>query len=686
MTDRIGQQLGNYRLTQLLGRGGFAEVYLGYHLRLQRQAAIKVLHAYLSEQKTEMFQQEAQIIAALDHPNIVRILDFDVQNGIPFLVMDYLPHGTLRQLHPQGERVPLPTIVSHVKQVAGALQYAHDRRLIHRDVKPENMLIGQRNEVVLSDFGIAAIAHSTSSMTAQASVGTIYYMAPEQIQAQARAASDQYALGIVVYEWLSGKRPFHGSFMEIFAKHLMTPPPPLQEILPELSIEIEEVVLTALAKDPKQRFGSVQAFARALEQASQGTLPAEQSRPADPAYARVPLALIATVPAVQPQQAVELSTNDITVSDRLTPASTLVPQTPPAAQTADKPTLSRRTMLVGVASAAAVAAVVGTTVLVITHQESSASHIPTLPDQAVTAPTVTITRPFTYRGHSDHVKAVAWSPDGQHIVSGSNDKTAQVWNSSDGRVIFTYRGHSNNVDTVAWSPDGKRLASGSDDKTVQVWNTNNGNAVFTYRGHIGTVWGVTWSRDGKRIASGSDDGTVHVWNASDGNAVFIYRGHSSLVWGVTWSPDGKQIASCSDDNTVRVWNASDGSDVFTYRGHTDHVHKIAWSPDGKRIASGSYDRTVQVWNISNGSAVITYRGHSDAVDAVAWSPDGKWIASGSWDKTVRVWDASNGGNVFTYGGHSDMVWGVTWSPDGKWIASGSRDQTVQVWHVDRLAV
>ena len=269
--NREGQQLGNYRLERLLGRGGFAEVYLGQHLRLGRQAAIKVLHTYLSEKEIDAFQREAQIIATLDHPNIIRILDFDVQNGVPFLVMDYLPNGTLRQRHHRGEQVPFPTVASYVKQVAEALHYAHEQRLIHRDVKPENMLIGRRNEVVLSDFGIAAIAHSTSSMTAQASIGTVPYMAPEQIQEHPRAASDQYALGIVIYEWLSGELPFNGSFTEIFAKHLMTPPPPLRQKVPALSAEVEQVVSTALAKDPRQRFGSIQAFATALEQASQAT-------------------------------------------------------------------------------------------------------------------------------------------------------------------------------------------------------------------------------------------------------------------------------------------------------------------------------------------------------------------------------------------------------------------------------
>ncbi len=267
--NRVGQQLGNYRLERLLGRGGFAEVYLGRHLRLQRQASIKVLHTYLSEREIKDFQREAQIIAALDHPNIVRVLDFDVQRGVPFLVMDYLPNGTLRQRHERGQRLPLATVVSYVKSVADALQYAHNLRLIHRDVKPENMLIGRHNEVILSDFGIAAIAHNTSSMTAQSSVGTIPYMAPEQIQAQARAASDQYSLGIVVYEWLCGERPFEGSYTEIFAKHLMTPPPSLRQKIPKLPAEVEQVVLKALAKEPQQRFPTIQAFANALEKASQ---------------------------------------------------------------------------------------------------------------------------------------------------------------------------------------------------------------------------------------------------------------------------------------------------------------------------------------------------------------------------------------------------------------------------------
>src|SRR6266571_4515499 len=269
MTDRVGQQLGNYRLLTLLGKGSFAEVYLGQHVRFKQQAAIKVLHTHLTGTEAEHFQREAETIAALAHPGIVRVFDFDVQDSIPFLVMEYAPNGSLRRRHPKGEVIPLPTLVSYVKQVADALQFAHEHKIIHRDVKPENMLLGRREEVLLSDFGIATVAHSTSSLSASAegTSGTLAYMAPEQIEGHSRPASDQYALAVVAYEWLCGERPFEGSVSELIAQHLSMPPPPLHERVPTIPPEGEQVVLRALAKDPKARFATVADFATALEMA-----------------------------------------------------------------------------------------------------------------------------------------------------------------------------------------------------------------------------------------------------------------------------------------------------------------------------------------------------------------------------------------------------------------------------------
>ena len=224
---RIGQQLGNYRLHSLLGEGGFAQVYLGEHVYLKTQAAIKLLHMKLAApDDLDSFLKEAQTVARLVHPHIVRVLEFGLDGQTPFLVMDYATGGTLRQRHHRGTLLPLSTVVSYVKQVTDALQYAHDKKFIHRDIKPENMLIGERDAVLLSDFGIALIAQSTRYQSTQDVVGTVAYMSPEQIQGKPRPASDQYSLGIVVYEWLTGDRPFHGSFIErsgepeVYDKHM----------------------------------------------------------------------------------------------------------------------------------------------------------------------------------------------------------------------------------------------------------------------------------------------------------------------------------------------------------------------------------------------------------------------------------------------------------------------------------
>ena len=178
---REGQQLGNYRLIRLLGQGGFAEVYLGEHIYLDTPAAIKVLHTQLASDEVESFRAEARTIARLVHPHIVRVLDYGVEGKTPFLVMDYAPNGTLRKRYPKGVPLPLSSIVSYVTQLADALQYAHEQKVIHRDVKPENMLLDRRNEVLLSDFGIAVVAQSShyhSTQSIQELAGTIAYMAP----------------------------------------------------------------------------------------------------------------------------------------------------------------------------------------------------------------------------------------------------------------------------------------------------------------------------------------------------------------------------------------------------------------------------------------------------------------------------------------------------------------------------
>jgi serine/threonine protein kinase len=273
MANLIGQQLGSYILTDLLGQGAFATVYLGEHIRLHSRAAIKVLYTRLADESVDHFLAEAQIIARLNHPHIVRVFDYNVENGTPYLVEDYAPNGTLRKRHPMGTILPLDAVVNYTKQIADALQYAHDQKVIHRDVKPQNLLLGQHNQILLSDFGIATVSESSRLSSFQDIAGTAPYMSPEQFKGLPRRASDQYSLAIVVYEWLSGTCPFRGTFTEIASQHLYASPPSLRKVAPLLPQNVEEVVSIALAKEPEQRFNSVRSFAHALEQASKEVSP-----------------------------------------------------------------------------------------------------------------------------------------------------------------------------------------------------------------------------------------------------------------------------------------------------------------------------------------------------------------------------------------------------------------------------
>ena len=288
MQNLVGQQFGNYHLTRLIGKGGYAEVYLAEHIHLNNlQHAIKVLTATnLKDYQREEFLAEARTIANLQRLNshVVQIQDFGIQSskdgidgGIPYFVMEYAPEGTLRNLYPHGTKVPLERIIFYIKQTAEALQCAHDQTppIVHRDVKPENMLLRSLDHILVSDFGIAVTGKTglqVKPVGETGVVGTATYMAPERLSNHTRRASDQYSLGIVVYEWLCGYPPFDGTDKEICYKQLVVPPPSLYPMYPHVTKEIEDVVMQALAKKPEDRYPTVQAFAHALEVAVQSAL------------------------------------------------------------------------------------------------------------------------------------------------------------------------------------------------------------------------------------------------------------------------------------------------------------------------------------------------------------------------------------------------------------------------------
>lgn len=630
MNDRVRLNLGNYQLLQLIGQGGYAEVYLAQHKYLKKKVAVKVLSGRFTNQDVNGFLREAQIIAAFNHPHILSVFDFGMANAhTPFLVMQYAARGTLRNRYDNGTQVPLPIVTSYVKYLAEALQYAHDARIIHRDVKPENILLDEWDNLLLSDFGIASVICNSMSVDTTDSTGTPHYMAPEQFTGKPVVGSDQYALAIVAYEWLCGIRPFHGNSHALAYQHKEAIPSPLRRYNAQVPPEVEAVVFRALAKDPRQRFSRIQEFAQAFEQAAH----------ASPAHVIPNM----TMPKIE---AVVRYTSTIPVP--LSPAA-FIPSTPSSI-------LSGTRSIPGTAP-------IGTTLLI-------------------------------GEGHTDLIQALTWSPDGSRLASASMDRTMKVWNvrNVENPLRFSIK-LASEVQAVAWSPDGHRLASADRGRLVQVWDTLHGVLLQTYTCRTDRVDALAWSPDGMQIASVSD-GAVQIWDIQVGGYPrLILKGEQYIAFAVAWSPDGKRIAAGCNNHTLHIWSTQKESrPLLTYTGpankillresQDNYVQALSWSPDGTRLASASGDGMVYTWDsFRRGDPLLVYKGHYEDVDAVVWSPDGKRIASSgqslSKSSMVHVWDSQKGGSPLTGRFGSSHV---AWSPDGTKLASASQN-AVEVWQI-----
>lgn len=280
--------------------------------------------------------------------------------------------------------------------------------------------------------------------------------------------------------------------------------------------------------------------------------------------------------------------------------------------------------------------------------------------------------------HSDAVGAVAFSPDGLMLASGSKDKTIQIWDLATGKSIRTFEGDSSTIWSVAFDSNGTRLVTGTGFWRVMLWDMKTGQSIRSLD-HAASVWSVAISHDGQLIASGSGDKTAKIWDAENGRLIHNLPDHTDFVYSVAFSPDDKTLVSASKDNKITIVDVATGRLLKTVDGHADQVRSVAISPDGQTLVSGSYDESIKIWNLETGELIRSLKGHSDDIVSVAISPDGKFIASGSKDQTIKIWDLATGELLNTLTGHLDEVYVVTFSPDGKTIASGSKDNSIRLW-------
>lgn len=561
MGDQTREKIDNYRLIQRLGEGSFGEVYLAEHINRKTKYAVKVLRARLTKETLGDFLNEARAFR-LDHPNIMHIRDFGVEDDIPFLVMDLVSGGTLRKRHPAGTRLALKTIIPYIRQISEALQYAHNDGLVHRDVKPENILIGNNGEILLTDFGIVTTSYTWNPGSLQGVAGTVTYMAPEQIQGKPVRASDQYALAIIIYEWLTGKPPFQGTMTELTIQHLAVPPPSLCDQVPSIPGSVEKVIMKGLAKDPKDRYANIIEFFEAFEEACKRPIGTTLHVFNNHSH------WITAVAWSPDNTRIASASNDRTV--HVWDATT------------EKIICTYHGHLREVTSVSW--SPDGT------HLASASSDRTVHVWNAITGKNI-----YTCQSHRDDVLAVSWSPDGKRFASASCDRMVQVWDAQTGRRLHSFYGHTDDVCTLAWSPDSTLLASAGYDKAILVYDVTSGTIRYTYRTHSGGIYALAWSPNGTYLASASYDRTVQVREVATGTIILIYLGHSEGVFSVAWSPDSMHIASGADDNIIQVWQFDTGHILAQYHAHTQEIRTVAWSPNGEYIASGGVDKTVHIW-------------------------------------------------------------------------------------------
>jgi serine/threonine protein kinase/Tol biopolymer transport system component len=601
MAGLIGQQLGQYTITATLGSGGMATVYRARQASVGRDVAIKVIKIELvnDHKFVERFRQEARIIAALDHLHIIKLFDFGTQDDLLYLVMELKTGGSLAAHLKARGKLNAEEAARYLDQIGAALDHAHSRSVIHRDLKPQNVLLDEQNNAFLSDFGIARIVSELSKSVTV--LGTPEYMSPEQWEGKnVDRRADIYGLAIMTYKLLTNTLPFTGDTPPVLMyKHLHEPPPPIRRLRPDLSQRIEDVLMKGMAKRPEDRFQSAPEFAAAFRTAL------GERMPKDVETKKV---------LAQPPQPPEVTKTHVAA--------------PISAANLNRVVELQKIERLG---------------LVFSVAWSSDGYLASgLPSGTICVwRAVTGQRIWERTEHSESVFSVVWSPDGRYLASSSKDGMICVWESANGQLVRRLRRWSGRVNSVAWSPDGRYLASGSDDKTVRVWSAADGNLVQTLTGHTGAVWSVVWSPDGSYLASGSEDRTVCVWKFETGQRVQVIAEHTDEVNSVAWSPDGRHLASGSADRTVRVWKSETRRKLQTLAGHSGSVWSVTWSPDGRYLISGSEDSTIRVWDAGTGRQLRTLTSHTDKVRSVAWSSDGHFIASGSLDGTIRIWGVPN---------------------------------------------
>jgi eukaryotic-like serine/threonine-protein kinase len=674
--SRMIQTISRYEILEIIGQGGMATVYKAYDSRLGRNVAIKVIagEAQESGRFLKRFQQEARALANLNHENIVQVLDFGEQDTVPFLVMDYLPGGTLKDR--LGRQYGWQEVANLLAPVAKALAYAHKHKIIHRDVKPSNILFKLNQQPVLTDFGIAKVLEQdkTTDLTGTGVIGTPQYMSPEQgLGKGVDERTDIYSLGVVFYELLAGKRPFSettpvGILLQQTRQPLTSP----RQHNKEIPIWVEKVIYAALAPKPEDRYPSMQVFAEILERIAHGekvALPKELVKRSRPRQKRVVWPWVITslfLILACAGGGIYWFTNGQEFIG--TPTKfTILPETATMIVTSPTPKLvlptSTRTPQPATATLPA--------------STQTATIVPTQQTQVLSLENVAnihmIMEEKTLLGE---IHSCTFSQDGKYAAISMSGKPGEIWDLTKTELLRNFTGSNNQpleVQKVAFSPDNSLVAGLLDYKDVWVWKVADGALVQSF---VGKSQNMSFSPDSQKIAiSYYEEFSARIWEIASGTQTGQYSQRSKIDH-LAFSPDGLQLW-INTSLSLNIWRVLDGTQI-------NQLNDI-------NIANGSYTvispnnelfySNGRLWNVSDFSLAFTLSDKRDPYPCAVFSTDGGLFAACEGNQ-VLIWETGNGTlvNTLDIRNQSGVV-ALVFTSNGKDLWLATSDGTVQSWGI-----
>ena len=696
-----GSSLAEYTLESVLGHGGFGITYLARDTSLGSFVAIKeylpqeiatrdkrgtmvIPHASRDAIKhyhwgLKTFVKEARALARFKHPNIVRVLRFIEANGTAYTVMEYEQGQTLAQhLKSSRQRLDEPTLFRIIMPILNGLHEVHEAKLLHLDIKPENIYIRRDGNPMLIDFGSARQAMTESTQSRRMTL-THGYAPIEQYPDKGKLGpwSDVYAIGATMYRCTCGRRPQDS--IDRYRAVLDYKVDPLKAAVqagakhyrPAL-LECVDWAMQIHAKDRPQSARELQDSLMGHGGRNRGTTgrsstpkhvaptiaPARRTaRPRRSALNRRGIATLALVAALavlvwsQWSQLMEALTM-LSVSLKTPAREGAATDDPSAVPTSKAP--AQTTSSAGADSGKA-------------QGPPSASSTPSTLRQVL-------------GGHGDWIQAIAFAPAGQRLATASNDRTIRLWDTGTGTWVATLKqGYA--VTAIAYSPDGHRLATAGVDGVVRLWDARAASALGPLESSTTyPLFAVAYSPDGRTIAAAGKDRAVYIWDAASGKTRHTLEGHTGEINALAFMPGGRELVSAGGDRVIRLWNVDTGQAIATLSSHKDVVQALASSADGRWLASGDAGHTIRIWDMRTQTVVRTLTDARQAVLGLAFGPNGAWLAAACADNVVNVFELEHGRLVQTLSGHEGPVQAVAVSADGKLLASGGRDHNVRLWH------